>query len=183
MRQTVMPRSWTVVVLASVAVAAAGCSSSGDVVAGADAETCAVEPGSVIDLDSEPDWREHADYRPWTDADGCLLRIDILAERSGPEHCGWEDADVLIVGEPLGEPYTSSSDTVHFVRDLEGVFGKPDLAEGFVAGADLPDEAVDSGFRRDGISLWHVPEDQSQVWLVSKNSVEQWPEGDPPLCA
>lgn len=180
----VMRRSRIVVVVTCMAVAAAGCASGGaDVVAGADADTCATEPGSVIDLDSEPDWRQHADYRPWTDADGCLLRIDILAERSGPEHCGWEDADVLIAGAPLGEPYTSSSDTVEFVRDPEGVFEQPGLADAFVAGGDLPDGAVDSGFRRDGISLWHVPGDQSQVWLVSENSVEQWPAGDPPLCA
>jgi hypothetical protein len=180
-RQRVM---WTsrVVVLACVAWAA-GCSSDANVASGITANDCAAEPGSPIDLSSEPDWRQHAEYREWTDADGCLVRIDIVAERPGPDHCDWEDADVLIVGNPLGEPYTSPSDTLHFVRDPNGVFGVPELAEGFDAEADLPADAVDTGFRRDGVSLWHVPGNQSQVWLVSESSIEKWPGGDTPLCA
>lgn len=170
-------------VLACVAWGAAGCSSGADLAAGTDGNDCVAEPGSVIDVSSEPDWRQYADYREWTDADGCPVRIDIVAERPGPDHCGWEDADVLIVGDPLGEPYTSPSDTLHFVRDPNGVFGVPQLSEGFEPDADLPDNAVDSGFRRDGVSLWHVPGDQSQVWLVSDTSIEKWPGGDTPLCA
>ena len=56
---------------------------------------------------------KYADYCEWTNTDGCLVRIDIVAERPGPDHCGWEDADVLIVGSPLGEPYTTPSDSRH----------------------------------------------------------------------
>lgn len=170
-----------VVVVAFVVGVAAGCSANEEVVEGPDVDDCAAEPGSVTDVSSEPDWRPYADYRDWTDAEGCLVRIDIVAERTGPEHCGWEDADVLIVGDPLGEPY-SPSDSLHFVRDPQGVYGLPQLADGFVANADLPDDAVDTGFRREGVSLWHVPGDQSQVWLKSETSVEKWPEGDTPLC-
>jgi hypothetical protein len=161
-----------------VFVALAGCSAD-DSAAGQ--KRCTGEPGSVTDVDSEPDWRRHAEYRTWTDTDGCLLRIDVVAERPGPSHCGRQDADVLIVGEPLGERYGSTS--VQFVRDPEGVFGLPELAEGFVANDELPEAAVDSGFRREGSSLWHVPGDQAQVWLVADDAVERWPRGDPPICS
>lgn len=137
----------------------------------------------MTDVAREPDWRRHADYRPWTDTDGCLVRIDVLAERPGPDHCDWGDADVLIAGSPLGERYTSVDDSVHFVRDPKGVFRQPELAEGYDPDAELPASAVDSGFRRDGIALWHVPNDASAVWLVARESVERWPGGDPPLCA
>lgn len=147
-----------------------------------DERECTSDPRSVTDLGSEPDWRRHADYRPWTDARGCFVRIDVLAERSGPDHCGWEDADVLIVGTPLGEPYTSANDSVTYVRDPDAVFGDPDLAAGYEADANVPAEAVDSGFRREGLSLWHVPGDQSAVWVVEGDTAERWPRGEPPLC-
>jgi len=161
-----------------------GACSTDDGDAGVDAATgCAAEPGSVTDVETEPDWRPYADYRPWTTPDGCLVRIDVLAERPGPDHCDWGDADVLIAGSPLGERYSSVDDSVHFVRDPEGVFGQPELAEGYDPDAELPAAAVDSGFRRDGIALWHVPNDASAVWLVAGEWVGRWPGGDPPLCA
>ncbi len=171
--------------IACFALLLLGACSSGDddaVLAGAESHDCGAEPRSVTDVHSEPDWRRHADYRPWTDTEGCLLRIDIVAEWSGPEHCGWEKADVLIVGQPLGESHTSPDDTVHFVRDPAAVFGQPDLAAAYDPDASVPDNAIDSGFRRDGVSLWHVPGDQSAVWFVSVDTAERWPRGDPPLC-
>jgi len=57
-----------------------------------------------------------------------------------------------------------------------------DKAAGYDPDARLPDDAVDSGFRRDGVSLWHVPGDQSAVWLASGATAERWPRGEPPLC-
>lgn len=161
----------------------AGCRSGQEhVTAGGEPGDCGSKPGSVTDIESEPDWRRHADYRPWTDTEGCLLRIDIVAERPGPEHCGWDAADVLIVGHPLGAPYTSPDDTAHFVRDPAATFGRPHLANGYDPDASLPDDAIDTGFRRGGVSLWHVPGDQSAVWLVSGDTTERWPSGDPPIC-
>lgn len=148
----------------------------------ADPHECEAKEGSVIDVAHEPNWRSNASYLPWTDADGCLLRIDVLAERPGPEHCGWQQARVLIVGQPLGTPYTTRADTTEFVRDPDGAFDRPDLTAGFDPLATLPDDAVDSGFRRDDLAVFHTPGDQSAIWLVSPEGVERWPAGDPPLC-
>jgi hypothetical protein len=180
-------RFWlrTVVVLIGSSMVVAACGRNDDVreSAGEEPRECEAEEGSVIDVAHEPDWRQYGDHLPWTDRDGCLLRIDVLAERPGPDHCGWGHARVVITGQPLGAPYTTPADTTEFVRDPEGVFGRPDIAAGFDPDAVLPDDAVDSGYRRDDLALWHVPGDASAVWLVSRDGVERWPAGHTPLCS
>jgi hypothetical protein len=158
------------------------CSGNDSVREGGEPHECEAEEGSVIDVAHEPDWRPYADYQPWTDPDGCRLRIDVLAERPGPEHCGWDRARVITTGQPLGTPYTTPAETTEFVRDPEGVFGQPDLSVGFEPDTALPDDAVDSGYRRDDLALWHRPGDPSAIWLVSRDGVERWPAGDSPDC-
>lgn len=148
----------------------------------AEPHECEAAEGSALDVAHEPDWRPYATYLPWTDGDGCLLRIDVVAERPGPEHCGWERSRVLILGQPLGAPYTSPDDEVTFVRDPDGVYDRPDLTAGFEPRATLPDDALDSGYRRDDLALWHLPGDQSAIWLVSPDGVERWPVGELPVC-
>lgn len=147
-----------------------------------DPHECDAEQGAVTDIENEPAWRPFANYLPWTDGEGCLLRIDILAERTGPEHCGYEDARVIIAGRPLGNRYTTSADAVEFARDPDGVFGRPELTAGFDPDAELPDDAVDSGYRRHQLQLWHIPGDQSAIWIVSPDGVERWPAGTTPGC-
>jgi hypothetical protein len=143
---------------------------------------CDGAAGSSIDVKGEPDWRPYGDYRPWTDRDGCLLRIDVLAERAGPAHCGWEEASVIIAGRPLGSRYTDQRDVVEYVKDPKSVFGQPALAEAFDPDAELPATAVDSGFRRGDAALWHVPGDEGAVWVVAPPITERWPAGTPPGC-
>lgn len=141
---------------------------------------CAADEGSDIDVAHEPDWRQYADYMPWTDQNGCLLRIDVLAERPMPEHCGWESARVLITGPTMGQPY--AADSVHYVRDPEGVLEMPALTESLRLDATLPPTALDTGYRRGAVELWHVADDASSVWLVSAEGVERWPAGETPIC-
>lgn len=138
--------------------------------------------GSPTDVAHEPDTRRFADYRPWSTDDGCLVRIDVLAERSGPDHCGFEDADVIITGTPLGELYTSPDDTQTYIRDPGGVFGRPEVAAAFEPSATLPDDAVDSGYRRDDVELWTVPDDPSSIYIVTPDATERWPLGEQTLC-
>jgi hypothetical protein len=132
-----------------------------------------------LDVANEPDWRRHADYREWT-RNGCLVRIDVLADRPGPEHCGWQSARVIITGEPLGARYTSSVDAVEYIRDPDDVLG---FAAGFEPEAVLPENAVDTGYRSGESELWIVPEDSSGIYLVDATGAERWPRGESPLCS
>jgi hypothetical protein len=94
-----------------------------------------------------------------------------------------EDSRVLIVGDPLGTRYTTSADDVEFVRDPTGVLGQPEFSAGADPDASLPDDAIDSGYRRGEVWLWHRPGDPSAIWLVSPDGVERWPAGRPPACS
>jgi hypothetical protein len=146
---------------------------------------CDAPEGSVNDVASEPPgWRELGDYREWTTADGCLLRIDVLGDRPGPEHCGFESARVIVTGIPVGERYTDASDDAEFIRDPDNVFGDPEIAAAFDPNAELPADAEDTGFRNEGSELWIVPGDDSAIYLVTGESVERWPhDPEPTGCA
>lgn len=147
------------------------------------ARACGSPDGSVNDVAHEPDWRRWADYASWTTDDGCLVRIDVVAERPGPSHCGWEDAQVLITGDPLGSPYGTRHDaTVHYIRDPGGVFGDEALAEGFDPDATLPADAVYSGFRSDARELWTAASDPNTAYIVDGGTAERWPEGEQLVC-
>ncbi|MGH3029199.1 MAG: hypothetical protein ACRDNE_00255 [Gaiellaceae bacterium] len=77
---------------ALVALTATGCGTFEQAATSGDPRACEAPAGSVTDVAHEPDWRRFADYQPWTTVDGCLVRIDVLADRPGPEHCGFESA-------------------------------------------------------------------------------------------
>ncbi len=64
---------------------------------------CDAEPGSPTDLDSEPEqWLAFGEYRRWFDAEGCPVRIDVISNINGAEHCDLEDAEFITIGRPLG---------------------------------------------------------------------------------
>lgn len=145
---------------------------------------CDAPDGSVNDVATEPDWRGFGEYREWTTADGCLLRIDVLGDRPGPEHCGFETARVIVTGIPVGERYTDASDDAEYIRDPENVFGDSDIAAAFDPDAELPADAEDTGFRSEGTELWVVPGDDSAIYLVTGETVESWPhDPEPTGCA
>lgn len=146
------------------------------------ARECVGAAGSRIDVAHEPDWCKYADYRTWTTRGGCLVRIDVLADRPGADHCDWDEARSIITGKPLGTTYSSSSDSQQYVRDPEGVYGMPELTEAFDPSANLPADAVDTGYRQGDTELWTVPDDPSFIYLRTGRSVERWPLGTPPLC-
>jgi hypothetical protein len=150
----------------------------------AEPHECTASEGEVTDVATEPpEWRDDDSIaHPWTDREGCIIRIDVLTQQVGPDHCGWEKATVLTTGRPLGARYTTPSTDQQYIRDPEGVFGDPALAAAFDPDATLPATAVDSGFRRDGVQLWYDPADPSAVWMVGPDRTELWPAGGPLLC-
>lgn len=149
-----------------------------------DYRLCDALAGAITDVASEPSWRQYGDYRPWTTADGCLVRIDVLADRSGPEHCGWQSARVIITGIPIGARYTDDRNDAEYVRDPDNVFGDLATASAFDPDAELPDGAVATGLRLQDTELWADAGDPSAIYLVSGTSVERWPlDPEPAVCA
>jgi hypothetical protein len=139
---------------------------------------CEQRADSDLDVANEPGYRQFGEYRDWT-RDGCLVRIDVLADRAGPDHCGWQSARVIITGSPLGARYTNDGDDVEYVRDPNNVF---ELSERFDPDATLPAAAVDTGYRSEGDELWLVPDDGTSIYLVGGDRVERWPRAEPPAC-
>lgn len=102
----------------------------------------------------------------WTDTDGLAVPTTKLTVMSGPEHCGWEDMTFLSLGRTDRE--------ATFVRepdsDLSDYFAEP-----YRAHAQLPDGAVDTGFRHGGDRLWLAP-DHSRAYVGAvPDDVEVWP--------
>lgn len=143
---------------------------------------CEAPVDTPIDVDGEPPWRQFADYLPWTDRNGCLIRVDVLAERPGPAQCEWESTRVIISGIPLGVLYTGTTDSVTFVRDPGGLYGDAALADGFQILEELPVDAIDTNYRQDERELWLAPSDPGGIYLRSPAGVERWPQGQVPVC-
>ncbi len=129
-------------------------------------------------VSSEPDWRQYADYRTWT-RDGCLVRIDVLADRPGPDHCDYGSVRVIITGDPMGERYTNDGDDIEYVRDPRNRMG---LADALDLDSTLPDTAMETGYRSEGEAIWLDPLDPLSLYLVTDDRVEKWPRVDSVLC-
>jgi hypothetical protein len=79
----------------------------------------------------------------------------------GPEHCDWQSMTFL---------YLSDATYVRAPQpDLARFFAEP-----YVEKAPLPNDAVDTGFERDGRQLWVSPDDK-RAYVGSAESVEVWP--------
>ena len=139
-------------------------------------------PGEDLDLASEPPlWRQYATGSTWYRA-GCVVRIDVITDNPGADHCGWGTSRYIAIGSPLGTPFTSPADDVQYVRDPANVYGYGFDAT-FDAQATLPADAVYSGYSTDDEQLWTVPGDDSFIYLVLSDRTERWPKGDPPVCS
>jgi len=136
--------------------------------------------GDDLDLASEPPLWRQSGYGTWYRV-GCLVRVDVITDRPGPDHCGWGNTRVLVFGSPIGAPFTAPDNDVQYVRDPTNEYGY-----GFDAMFDshdtLPADAVDSGYSTDNEQLWTVPSDDTFIYLVLGDRTERWPKGDPPLC-
>ena len=93
--------------------------------------------------------------------------------RPGEAHCEWEDALLLDLVWPTGgEPAVGADRS--FVRDPDGVMDEFTV-DPFEPDAELPDDAVDTGYENAaGIELW-LASDLSTAFVVDGNTVEAWP--------
>lgn len=104
-------------------------------------------------------------YLLWSDPAGRPVPVDRVYSGPGPEHCDWQDTTFLRL-----------DDRRSYVRDPG-----PDLtdyvAADYIAAMPLPDDAVDTGWERDGQHLWRAPGGRV-VYVGTVASVEAWPRFD-----
>lgn len=187
-------RAWMTVPLAALlVVSACGFTATGEPLPGSDEtqvtgsigddlppvsqpEGCQTEPGSPIDLASEPaGWLAFGEYFRWTDTAGCPVRIDVISHNAGAEHCGWQAAEFITIGRPLGESVTQLSPEVanRYIWNPDGVIpGVPEATT--IAVAELPATAVDTGYRAAQVSMWIDPADESTLYLVTGDTAQVW---------
>jgi hypothetical protein len=163
-------RTLAISVLAIIAVA--GCDDESSMQA---APNCTAPDQAVA---SEPNWRDFADYRTWT-REGCDVRIDVLADRPGPDHCDLGSVRVIITGDPLGSRYTNDGDDIEYIRDpLDRAGFKAELQQDAV----LPPDAEFTGYQSGREELWVEPDNPDAIFIVDRSEVERWPRGEAPLC-
>ncbi len=123
-----------------------------------------------------PETSDAVGIQVWTNADGDRVPTSLVYSSPGAEHCGWEDMTFLWLGKDG--------------RDGE-FYGTPDgyLAEflrtSYAAHAELPADASDTGYARDGRHLW-LAADGSAAYLVGADGdAERWPApaNEPIRCA
>ena len=116
-------------------------------------------------------------YGVWLDASGQPAPVTEIMSFQGGEHCGWEDVTFLqLGGEDRKEEY---------LRDPSGKLADY-LRTTYDGRASLPEDATDTGYRRDRRGLWLTPA-RDAAYLVSLDNdtdVELWPRATEPIwCA
>jgi len=110
----------------------------------------------------DPSADEWSGYKIWLDAAGDRIPTSVLTESTGPEHCGWESVTFLSVED------------ASFVADPEGVLNESHTAVAFDDDAELPADAVDTGYSREGKHLW-LAADGRFAFVVNGETVQAWP--------
>jgi len=103
----------------------------------------------------------------WSDAHGDPAPTSAIESWKGPEHCDWQSMTFLSLGQA---EYVRNPE-----RGLDEFFAGP-----YREHAVLPDDAVDTGFERDGDHLWLSP-DKERAYVGTSQDVEVWPSTVQPL--
>lgn len=147
---------------------------------------CPAAPGSSTDLSSEPvTWLLYTDYHRWTDADGCEVRVDVIRQYQGPEHCDWETATFITVGTPIGTAFTDTigarGQTRTYIWDPEGALDYIDGVKRNVSlpADELPDSAAATGFRDGTAQLWLDAEDPTVLYRVAHGQANRYVVDEP----
>ncbi len=112
--------------------------------------------------------RKAIDLNVWSDEQGRPVNTSAVRSSMGPEHCTWQSAEFLHVGQGK---YQRT-----YLRDPEGVLADLDsLHSSYDGDTELPADARDTGWRHDGRELW-VSEDKKNAYVRTADGlVERWP--------
>ena len=148
---------------------------SGQAVDGDRAIGCPAEPGSPTDLDAEPTtWLAFDTYLRWVDGERCSVRIDVISHTRGAEACGYEAAEFITIGRPLGISIDGAppGDIARYVWDPAGALPGGPWGQLATVG-ELPPAALDTGYRRDGAELW-LDEQAGQLYRIVGDRAQVW---------
>ncbi len=99
-----------------------------------------------------------------TDRDGCPIRTDVASMQTLPanHHC-FPGLGMATMGPRL------------YIRDPEGRTGTDFLVAPLDLDADLPPGATDTGYTRDGRTIWIDEADDTRIYVVAGDRAEAWP--------
>src|SRR6266508_1410457 len=104
----------------------------------------------------------------WQDPSGARVPVTTVRSFPGPEHCDWQDITFLWLGpEPNPREY---------LRDTTGKLASY-LRTTYDGDAQLPEDAEDTGYHRNGRELWLEPQGEAAyvVSLDDPKDIERWP--------
>ncbi|MEU6669060.1 hypothetical protein, partial [Streptomyces sp. NPDC046727] len=103
------------------------------------------------------------DWEIWTDRAGRRVPVTRLHGSPGPEHCGWQSARFLALGDRT------------YARDPEGVLGRDGLLRApYRENVRMPADARDTGYHHHGRHLW-LTDDRGTAYVRTAAGVEAWP--------
>ncbi len=114
-----------------------------------------------------PSFTDSIGLQIWTDAEGRAVPTTTIESWVGPEHCDWQSMTFLMLGE---DTYVR-----HPLPELSDYVVMP-----FETRTELPADAVDTGFERDGDHLW-LSSDGRRAFVGTTAEVEAWPRESRPL--
>jgi hypothetical protein len=115
---------------------------------------------------------EDLGFEIWSDADGRAVPTTDITSFPGAEHCDWQDITWLRLGQDTDVDRAFDS----YVSGYDEGFGDA-LSTEPDASASLPEDAVDTGWQRDGREVW-LGDDPRAAYLVSvddPSDVQLWP--------
>ena len=102
----------------------------------------------------------------WTDENGNPVSTRDVRAWEGPEHCDWDEMTFL---------YLDSDDEHAYVRNPDAELLEDFFTEDYRSDVALPADAVDTGYRRDGNTLW-LSANRARVYVGDDpKAVEAWP--------
>jgi hypothetical protein len=112
--------------------------------------------------------RGHLDIRVWGDRTGRPAPASEIFSTAGPEHCDWQSAEFLHLGDR------------QYLRDPEHSLPRELLHSSYAPKTRLPDGATDTGYRDGRRQLW-LSADKLDAYARTGSAVERWPGAIEPI--
>jgi hypothetical protein len=111
---------------------------------------------------------QYEEYTPWTDDEGCFVRIDEVADHPAPR-C--TTTRVITISARIARGLGFPNEPITFVR----AHIDPD--------AEVPSTKLMPGYHNGDEEMWFGFGDPYSLYLVYPDRVELWPAQEPPVCS